>query len=259
MILLFFETLLVSLIFDSVGFIKVSYFTVVGYGLSVACIGIFLLIIGDNLTLGLIFSGILYILYGLRLAIFLLIRDLKNENYKLKISEERDNTKKVGIMVKLMVWISCALLYTCQTSPFIFRLKSSDKDGAIAYIGIVLSFLGFLLETVADFQKNNAKKNNPNRFVDSGLYKIVRCPNYFGELLFWTGNFLSGLIYDGVGQWIVASLGYICLILVMIFGTKKLEMRQNKSYGEDPEYQKYIKSTPILIPLLPLYSCIKKN
>ena len=256
---LFLETLLVSLIFDSIGFIKVSYFTVVGYGISVACIGIFLLIIGDNLTLGLILSGILYIIYGLRLAIFLLIRDLKNEHYNLKMSEEKDNSKKVGILVKIMVWISCALLYACQTSPFIFRLKSSDKDGVITYIGIVFSFFGFLLETIADFQKNNAKKNDPNRFVDSGLYKIVRCPNYFGELLFWTGNFISGLIYDGVFQWIVASLGYICLVLVMIYGTKKLEMKQNKSYGEDPDYQKYSKSTPILIPLLPLYSCIKKN
>ena len=43
----------------------------------------------------------------------------------------------------------------------------------------------------------------------------------------------------------------------MFGGARRLELRQNKNYGNDPEYQKYVKSTPILLPFIPLYSVAK--
>ena len=43
----------------------------------------------------------------------------------------------------------------------------------------------------------------------------------------------------------------------MFSGARRLEIRQDSTYGDDPEYQEYVKKTPILIPLLPLYS-VKK-
>ena len=43
----------------------------------------------------------------------------------------------------------------------------------------------------------------------------------------------------------------------MFSGARRIEMRQNKSYGKDPEYRKYIKTTPILIPIVPIYSVEK--
>ena len=39
----------------------------------------------------------------------------------------------------------------------------------------------------------------------------------------------------------------------MLSGAKRLEKRQNKNYGEDPEYQAYLKKTPIVFPLIPLH------
>ena len=40
----------------------------------------------------------------------------------------------------------------------------------------------------------------------------------------------------------------------MFGGARRLELRQNKEYGSDPEYQHYTKHTPILFPFIPLYS-----
>ena len=125
-------------------------------------------------------------------------------------------------------------------------------------IGLVISIVGLIVETVADLQKNAAKKANPGRFVDTGLFRIVRCPNYFGEMLFWTGVFVGGItIYAGPLQWIAALVGYIGIIYVMFSGARRLEIRQNKSYGDDPEYQRYVTTTPIMIPLVPIYSVEK--
>ena len=115
-----------------------------------------------------------------------------------------------------------------------------------------------MLEILADLQKSKAKKVNPKKFVSTGLYKFVRCPNYFGELLLWTGVFGSGLnVLNSVTQWVFAVLGYIGIIYVMFSGARRLELRQDKNYGDDPEYQKYVSTVPIIIPLIPIFS-VKK-
>ena len=117
---------------------------------------------------------------------------------------------------------------------------------------------GLALETAADLQKNAAKKINPGRFVDTGLYRIVRCPNYFGEMTFWTGVFITGIGSNaGVLQWISVLAGYLGIIYVMFGGARRLEIRQNRTYGNDPEYQVYVRITPIMIPFVPLYSVEK--
>ena len=58
-------------------------------------------------------------------------------------------------------------------------------------------------------------------------------------------------------QWIIVAIGYIGIIYVMFSGARRLELRQNEVYGNDPEYQKYAKNTPILIPFLPIYTLAK--
>ena len=113
---------------------------------------------------------------------------------------------------------------------------------------------------VADAQKSAAKKINANRFVSHGLYRIVRCPNYFGEVLMWTGSFL--ICFGAcctVGQWVISSLGYIGIVYVMFSGARRLELRQNETYGNDPEFQAYIKRTPLILPLVPIYSVAKHS
>jgi len=50
---------------------------------------------------------------------------------------------------------------------------------------------------------------------------------------------------------------YVGIIFVMFSGARRLELRQDKNYGGDPEYQAYVKSVPILLPFVPIYS-VKK-
>ena len=117
---------------------------------------------------------------------------------------------------------------------------------------------GIVFESIADIQKNKAKKINSRRFVDTGLYRIVRCPNYLGEMIFWTGVLISSIgAATGIGQWAVVLVGYAGIIFVMFSGARRLEIRQNKNYGNDPEYQKYVKTVPIMVPFVPLYSVEK--
>ena len=77
-------------------------------------------------------------------------------------------------------------------------------------------------------------------------------------MLFWTGVVVSGIgALQGVGQWVLALIGYLGIVFVMFSGARRLEIRQNKNYGTDPEYQQYVKTVPILLPFVPLYSVEK--
>ena len=62
---------------------------------------------------------------------------------------------------------------------------------------------------------------------------------------------------SGFGQWAMVILGFIGITYVMFSGARRLEMRQNRNYGDDPEYQQYVKTVPILLPFVPLYSVVK--
>lgn len=249
----------VALVACACGFKKYIWFISIGYGGAIAMIGLTLLIgFHAYLTTGTVWQCLLFIIYGCRLSGYLAYRELKSNSYNSKMKTEIKSGKDVPFAAKIGIWVAASLLYVCETSPVAWRLWNGKGTDALCVIGLLVSIFGICFESLADFQKNQAKKRNPGRFVDTGLYRIVRCPNYFGELLMWTGVFLSGLnSMRTFGQWLVAILGYVGIIYVMFSGARRLELRQNRTYGKDPVYQQYASTTPILIPFTHLYSVAK--
>lgn len=247
------------LLVSSMGFKNYVWFISLGYGFSIAAEGAVMLIYyHKTLTVSAVLLSVLLILYGIRLSGYLAIREAKSSSYKKHMTSEIKDGKTVPFGVKCAIWITCALLYLTQALPVLYRFSNGSENSVMAYVGIGIMAFGLILESAADLQKNAAKKKNPRRFVDTGLYRIVRCPNYLGEMIFWTGVFLSGIgALATAWQWILASVGYAGIIFVMFSGARRLELRQNRNYGNDPEYQAYVKRVPILLPFIPLYSVVK--
>ncbi len=255
----FLTMVVIALIVSACGFYKYVYFISLGYGFSIAAFGLCMpIIFFDELSAGTVIACLLFVIYGCRLGGYLLLREMKSASYRHTMKKEIKDGKSMPMVAKLSIWISCALLYVCQVSPIFFRLANGETTSASCIIGIIIMACGICLEATADSQKSKAKAKNPNRFCDTGLYKIVRCPNYLGEVVFWTGVFVTSFgALTGVWQWIAAVIGYVCIVYIMFGGARRLELRQNRNYGEDPEYQAYVKKTPILLPLVPLYSVAK--
>ena len=248
--------LAISLAFSAVGFYMYIYFFSLGYGLAVAALGA-ALAVGFRNGMGALelLACVLLAVYGLRLAGYLLVREIRSAAYRKVLSPELERSRRMALGPKIAIWVSCALLYTLEVIPVYFRLRNGAAPDPVLAAGFGVMAFGLLLETAADIQKTLAKRKDPYRFVDRGLYRIVRCPNYLGELIFWLGVLLSGLsALEGAVQWSLAVLGYLCLIYIMFSGARRLEIRQDGNYGEDPAYQAYCRTVPILLPLIPLYS-----
>lgn len=245
-----------AMLISAIGFKKYVWFISLGYGFSIAGEGLVMLaLFARGLDAGTALACVIFALYGCRLGGYLAYREAKSASYNKNMTGEIKQDVPFG--VKIAIWVTCALLYVLQVLPVFYRLHNGAGSSAWTYIGIAVMLCGIALESAADLQKNRAKKVNPRRFVDTGLYRLVRCPNYLGEMLFWTGVVLSGIGGVRGWQWLPALIGYAGIIFVMFSGARRLEIRQNKNYGSDPEYQKYVKSVPILLPFVPLYSVEK--
>ena len=241
------------------GFKEFVWFMSVGYGFAVMCIGIFHLIFGllnNTLTIATGILSVLFIIYGYRLGGYILKRELTNAAYR-KTLQSAGSAKAMPIPVSLFMWIYSMLMYTAQTSALSYRVMNGAKDNVFVWIGIAIMALAIIGEATADHQKSAAKKVNPKRFCDTGLYKIVRCPNYFSEVMFWVGVTVSGIGAVQGKQWIIVIIALCLITYVMYNSASRLELRHEKTYGLDPEYQKYSDTVPLLFPFTKQYHSMK--
>lgn len=249
--------MLVSAVCCCIGFRKYVYFLSVGYGFSVAGLGVAYAVAAlakgwawNAVTL---IQWVLFIAYGARLSGFLIQRELKNKSYR-KVLSEAGGEKPMPFWVKLAIWVSVSALYVMQTCPVFYRAYNGQGATLVLpLIGALLSAGGLILEALSDHQKSAQKAKRPQMVATEGLFRMVRCPNYFGEILFWTGVFISGCGSLCGGQWALAIPGFLLIVMIMFNGAQRLDKRQESRYGSLPAYRAYADHTPLILPLVPLY------
>lgn len=249
-----------SLIISSLGFYRTVYFISIGYAFSITAMVLTTgLALRDNLSWITLLQHLALLIWSLRLGLFLVQRELK-EAYQRQVSDTTARANAVPFRDRFFIWFSTSLLYVAMFSPALFSLSAAKPPvtglaALLPLLGVLIMFGGIAIEALADAQKSAFKRRFPARFCDVQLYRLVRCPNYLGEILFWVGNWVVGLTaYNGLLQWIISLTGLACIALIMIGSTKRLEKTQGERYGELPEYQTYIQTVPVLFPFVPVYT-----
>lgn len=237
----------------AVGFWRYVYFVSAGYGFAVAGLGIAVAVIfRGRMQVVNCLQCLLFLAYGARLSGFLLYREIKNASYRKTLAGEAVPEAAVSAGKRTATWLGVSALYAAQVSPVFYRLYNEAPDTLLPWIGTAVSAAALCAETLADRQKSVQKAADPGMPATKGLYRFVRCPNYFGEVLFWTGVMAGGVTaLRGWGQWILAAAGYLCIIGIMISGARRLEKRQDSRYGALPAYRAYAEKTPLLLPFVP--------
>ncbi|XP_027125118.1 uncharacterized protein [Coffea arabica] len=194
--------------------------------------------------------SLLAVLWGLRLALFLLMRILQWGEDR-RFDEMRNNLGKLAVF-----WTFQAVWVWTVSLP-VTIVNASDRDPSLEardVIGWIMWSVGILIEATADQQKLTYKNNpeNRGRWCNVGVWKYSRHPNYFGEILLWWGIFVASTPVLKGAEWLVI-FGPIFLTLLLLFlsGIPLLEDSADKKFGGVAAYRHYKKTTSPLIPLPP--------
>ena len=188
-------------------------------------------------------------IWALRLGPFLFMR--------IKKAGEDQRFRKIKLSTPrfLLTWTlqGTWVFITAGAALAAIMTPNTDALGGVFYAGIILWIIGFLVEVIADNQKSRFKADpaNEGKFINTGIWSRAQHPNYFGEIVLWTG--VAVMAWPSLSEsaliFLVSPL-FVALLLTRISGIPLLRKTAGARWGDDPEYQAYLKETPVLIPRL---------
>ncbi len=189
-------------------------------------------------------------IWALRLGSFLFRRisaDGKDSRFD---SIKTDSLRFLQAWTLQGTWV----VLTAASALLIITTTQRVPIGIFFVIGALCWIVGFAIEVAADRQKSafRSKPENKGRFIKTGLWAWSRHPNYFGEILLWTGITIISLPLLNSWQWAtLISPIFVWFLLTKVSGVPMLERSADKKWGDDPEYVKYRDQTPLLVPKPP--------
>ena len=189
-------------------------------------------------------------LWAMRLGSFLFWRVRKDG------SDGRFDAIKPVFSRFLVTWTIQAVWVFVTSAAALTAITSTQRVemDTIAWVGVALWLIGFVMEVTADLQKRRFRSNpaNHGRFITSGLWAWSRHPNYFGEIVLWLGIALvAAPVLQGWQLFSLISPVFVILLLTRVSGIPLLEARAQKRWGDDPEWHAYRQRTSRLIPRPP--------
>ncbi|NLI85224.1 MAG: DUF1295 domain-containing protein [Propionibacterium sp.] len=187
------------------------------------------------------------VIWAARLGSFLFMR------IRRAGADDRFDEIKTNPLRFLLTWTLQGLWVAMTSAAAWIAITSVNRVGldAFAIIGLAIWLFGFGFEVVADLQKSAFKADpaNAGKFISTGLWAKSRHPNYFGEIVIWTGALVVAIPVLRGWDWIaLASPVFVALLLTKLSGIPMLEAKADSKWGGQPDYEQYKARTPILVP-----------
>lgn len=186
------------------------------------------------------------ITWAVRLGTFLLVR-IAHMGRDVRFDGIRESFVKFG-----KFWLGQGVSVPIILLPAAFLFAADHPTlSVLTYTGFAVWLIGLTIEATADLQKYRFNNNPANKghWIESGIWRYSRHPNYLGEILIWIGLYVA--VLPAISGWLrvvgLASPLYIASLLLFISGIPPLEKSADKRWGQDAAYQNYKRRTSLLL------------
>ena len=189
-------------------------------------------------------------LWGLRLSLFLLWRNWgQAEDRRYHAMREHHGPRFWWVSLLTVFLLQAAILWFVSLPIQVVASQGTlTPPNWLDGLGILLWVIGFLFETIGDWQLARFKADpaNARRVMDRGLWRYTRHPNYFGDFCVWWGIYL--IAAAGGAGWTLLSPLVMSLLLLKVSGVVLLE----KTIADRrPDYSEYRARTSAFFPKPP--------
>ena len=148
----------------------------------------------------------------------------------------------IHLFPTIIVFLACIPAYFAIT-------QSSNPVNILDLLAFIVTFSAILIEMIADhqLQKFQASGDSKGKTLQQGLWKLVRHPNYAGQVLFWWGIYLF-VIAAAPGYWWTI---FGPLIMTLLFLGVSIPLMDEHMLKRRDDYSDYKKRTPALFPAIP--------
>jgi steroid 5-alpha reductase family enzyme len=204
----------------------------------------------ESLHPRLVLVSALTFLWGVRLAVHILVRNSRRRGEDFRYRAWREKWGRWFVLRSfLQVFMLQGAVMVVVSAPIItVGTAAGGPLGLLDLAGCAIWLTGFMFEAIGDAQlmRFKAQRGSQDRVMTRGLWRYSRHPNYFGEALLWWGVALIALS-SPLGYWALISPVTIDFLLLRVSGIPMLERR----YEGIPEFEAYKARTSALVPWFP--------
>ncbi|MEZ4998316.1 MAG: DUF1295 domain-containing protein [Bacteroidales bacterium] len=189
--------------------------------------------------------------WGLRLAIYLAIRNIgKGEDFRYRQFRSNYGARRYWWVSYFQTFLLQGFLIMIVSLPLL-GISSSTHPGnlnLLDFLGIIVWLTGFMFEAGGDYQLWRFRRNpdNKGKVLDTGFWKYTRHPNYFGDSAVWWAYALFSIAAGS--YWQVAGSVIMTMLIIRVSGVAMLEKTLKTT---KPEYRDYILKTSSFFPWFP--------
>lgn len=193
-------------------------------------------------------AGALTALWGARLTYNFLrgFEDLGHEDWRYRDLRAKHGKRYWLVSFFGIHFMPTVLTFAGSVSLFVVLRHDTNSIGWLDGLALAVTLLGIAYETIADEQLRAFVKSapTPGSWLQTGLWKHTRHPNYFGEVSFWWGLYLFALAAHPGAWW--AIIGPLAITLLFFFIS--IPMIDRRMEGRRPGYAEYSRGVSRLVP-----------
>jgi protein-S-isoprenylcysteine O-methyltransferase Ste14 len=142
-------------------------------------------------------------------------------------------------VLSIVPWVFCIYVLLAVAGG-----RNTAPMGMAGVIGLLFFVLGSWMNSFAEYTRHIWKRSpeNHGQLYTRGLFRYSRHPNYFGDLISFTGLCLIS------GRWVTAVIPAIMLAGFVFVNIPALDSHLHEKYGEP--FDRYAANTRKLIPFV---------